>query len=163
MTKLSEVTIKVYTISDVAKLLMVNDEAVRKWIKSKELVGKYTGAKKTGNLIFDDDLQEFIDKHPKYRRRYNISMHAANDMYDDIDIKETTIKDFVLEYLYGVVPYDDFKTVSNMMDTCSILQMVGFHLFVQRYITKESYDIVLYAIRKGWKTDKEKQQVLFQT
>lgn len=155
--KLSEIIVRVYTVSDLSNLLLVNEECIRKWIKNKELDSLYTGSKKTGYLIFEDHLQIFLDKHEKYRKRYDTVL-AANKTVGVVNIKETSIKDFVLEYLYDKIPYGCFRKVSDALDQTSGGK-VNFGIFdsgLYSYITFEDRAIIWHAIIYGYCKNREK-------
>ena len=70
-----------YTVSDVADMLNVNEETVRRWIRSGELKSEQTSRKK-GNCINEHDLDAFMRKHPKYERSIR-SYLKIEDSYAD--------------------------------------------------------------------------------
>lgn len=61
-----------YDISELADKLAVNEETVRRWIRSGKLAAAEP-QKRTGHgggyIITEDALEAFLDEHPKYRRR----------------------------------------------------------------------------------------------
>lgn len=59
---------KTYNVMEIASLLNVNVETVRRWIRSGKLRSTQT-SKKTGNVVNEQDLFEFLETKPKYRRR----------------------------------------------------------------------------------------------
>lgn len=59
---------KTYTVMEIAGLLNVNNETVRRWIRS----GKMRSTRqsyKTGHCVNERDLYEFIETIPKYKIR----------------------------------------------------------------------------------------------
>lgn len=62
---------KIYSTKEVAIMLNVNEETVRRWCRSGELRA-YQKAKKLGFVITEDNLKAFMIKHPKYKRPYII-------------------------------------------------------------------------------------------
>lgn len=56
---------KTYTVKEVAELLHVNPETVRRWIRDEKLVAKKT-SNKGGNKIFENDLLIFLAASPAY-------------------------------------------------------------------------------------------------
>ena len=63
---------KIYTVKDVAFNLKVNEETVRRWIRSEKLVAIWD-SKKEGCVIEEFNLIAFLSKHPKYAARFTIS------------------------------------------------------------------------------------------
>lgn len=56
---------KTYTVKEVAELLHVNPETVRRWIRDEKLAAKKT-SNKGGNKIFENDLLIFLAASPAY-------------------------------------------------------------------------------------------------
>ena len=54
-----------YNVKQVAKICEVNEETVRRWIRSKKLKSERT-SKKGGNYILKEDLKAFMNSNPKY-------------------------------------------------------------------------------------------------
>lgn len=54
-----------YTVTEIAKMLNVNEETVRRWIRSGYLKATATSRKK-GYIIDKKDLYEFVKNKPKY-------------------------------------------------------------------------------------------------
>lgn len=59
-----------YTVIQVAALLNINPETVRRWIREEKLHAEQT-SKKEGNLISEVDLMKFLYRYPKYNGRMN--------------------------------------------------------------------------------------------
>lgn len=59
---------KTYTVKEISTMLDVNEETVRRWIRSGELCGNIT-SKKHGFVITEIDLCLFVYKHEKYQNR----------------------------------------------------------------------------------------------
>jgi excisionase family DNA binding protein len=57
-----------YSIKEVANLLKVNEETVRRWVRRSELQGELDRGKKGGFKIKTSYLEDFLIKHPKYRQ-----------------------------------------------------------------------------------------------
>ena len=69
-----------YNVTEIARLLSINEETVRRWIRSGSL--KSTQAsRKIGNVVDELDLFEFIRMKPKYRKLLGISESQINDTY----------------------------------------------------------------------------------
>lgn len=56
---------KSYTVKEVAELLQVNPETVRRWIRDKKLVAEKT-SNKGGNKILESELRAFLKSTPAY-------------------------------------------------------------------------------------------------
>lgn len=59
---------KEYNAFEVAQLLDVNIETVRRWIRKEELAATQT-SRKEGNIITEEALRFFLSKNPKYSVR----------------------------------------------------------------------------------------------
>ena len=57
---------KIYNVKEIAVMLRVDEETVRRWIRSGKLKSTLT-AKKNGNVICEHDLMMFIETRPKYK------------------------------------------------------------------------------------------------
>lgn len=56
-----------YNVINVAKIMGVSNETVKRWLRSGKLKGHYK-AKKLGYIITAEDLDEFIETNPKYQK-----------------------------------------------------------------------------------------------
>ena len=54
-----------YNVKEIAKLLNINEETVRRWIRFEGLKATQT-SKKMGNVIDESDLFEFVRTKPRY-------------------------------------------------------------------------------------------------
>ena len=59
---------RTYTISKLANMLCVNEETVRRWVRSGKLKPVYINSKKEGYVITETQLGEFLDQNPKYAK-----------------------------------------------------------------------------------------------
>lgn len=62
---------KTYSVAEIAKLLNVNKETVRRWIRSGQLKSTQK-SKRDGNVIDELDLFEFVQTKPKYRNMVGV-------------------------------------------------------------------------------------------
>ena len=60
-----------YTVKQVAEMLDVDEETVRRWIRNGEMDASSTG-RKEGYKISLLDLNKFYDSHPKYSKEADI-------------------------------------------------------------------------------------------
>ena len=58
---------KIYSTKQIACLLNVDEETVRRWVRTRKLKGDLNRSKKGGFKIKESDLDEFIENHPKYQ------------------------------------------------------------------------------------------------
>jgi excisionase family DNA binding protein len=56
----------IYNTKEIAELLNINEETVRRWIRSGKLKAERS-SKKQGNVVYEEDLFEFISDKPKYK------------------------------------------------------------------------------------------------
>ena len=69
-----------YNVVEIANLLDVNEETVRRWIRSGELKSTQN-SKKIGNIIDEQDLIEFVRVKPKYRKLLGVPELQIDDTY----------------------------------------------------------------------------------
>lgn len=55
-----------YNVQEISKLLHVNEETVRRWIRKGDLKAEQS-SKKKGNIVNDYELYRFINDKPKYK------------------------------------------------------------------------------------------------
>lgn len=60
--------VKNYTVKEISDMLDINEETVRRWIRSKKLPAVQV-SKKTGNIVSETELQKFLKSMPKYMGR----------------------------------------------------------------------------------------------
>ena len=71
---------KTYSVAEIAKLLNVNKETVRRWIRSGQLKSTKK-SKKDGNVIDELDLFEFVQTKPKYRNMVGVPELQINNTF----------------------------------------------------------------------------------
>lgn len=89
---------KTYSVAEIAKLLNVNKETVRRWIRSGQLKSTQK-SKRDGNVIDELDLFEFVQTKPKYRNMVGVP---------ELQISNTIIKED-LNYLLNDLIYERDK------------------------------------------------------
>lgn len=62
---------KFYTIKEVAKMLQVNEETVRRWIRNGSMKSDIS-SRKQGNIIKESYLKEFLNSKPKYEKKFRV-------------------------------------------------------------------------------------------
>lgn len=70
-----------YTISKVAELLKINEETVRRWCRNGKIIA-HKDSKKQGYVISENDLQEFVNRNPKYATLFEVSLEPSEDIDD---------------------------------------------------------------------------------
>lgn len=73
---------KTYSVAEIAKLLNVNKETVRRWIRSGQLKS-IQKSKRDGNVIDELDLFEFVQTKPKYRNMVGVPELQINNTYSE--------------------------------------------------------------------------------
>ena len=71
---------KTYNVAEIAKLLNVNKETVRRWIRSGQLKSTQK-SKRDGNVINELDLFEFVQTKPKYRNMVGVPELQISNTY----------------------------------------------------------------------------------
>ena len=71
---------KTYSVAEIAKLLNVNKETVRRWIRSGQLKSTKK-SKKDGNVVDELDLFEFVQTKPKYRNMVGVPEVQISNTY----------------------------------------------------------------------------------
>ena len=71
---------KTYNVAEIAKLLSVNKETVRRWIRSGQLKSTQK-SKRDGNVIDELDLFEFVQTKPKYRNMVGVPELQISNTY----------------------------------------------------------------------------------
>lgn len=89
---------RTYSVAEIAKLLNVNKETVRRWIRSGQLKSTQK-SKRDGNVIDELDLFEFVQTKPKYRNMVGVPK---------LQISNTIIKED-LNYLLNDLIYERDK------------------------------------------------------
>lgn len=56
---------KTYSVKEISKMLKINPETVRRWIRDGKLEADIS-SKKEGHVIYKSKLEEFINSTPKY-------------------------------------------------------------------------------------------------
>ena len=71
---------KTYGVAEIAKLLNVNKETVRRWIRSGQLKSTQK-SKRDGNVIDELDLFEFVQTRPRYRNMVGVPELQISNTY----------------------------------------------------------------------------------
>lgn len=72
---------KQYTVAEIANLLNIDKETIRRWIRSNKLKASQA-SRKIGNVVEEEDLYEFLQTMPKYRKIICLTEHTFdNDAY----------------------------------------------------------------------------------
>ena len=71
---------KKYSVAEIAKLLNVHKETVRRWIRSGQLKSTKK-SRRDGNVIDELDLFEFVQTKPHYRNMVGVPELQINNTY----------------------------------------------------------------------------------
>lgn len=101
-----------YSIKQVACMLRVHEETVRRWVRAKELKGELNRGKKGGFRIKESDLDEFIRNHYKHERVKLSESEAETYVLMSLDQRI-----FELEELIGKLKHDleNLIEIRNML------------------------------------------------
>lgn len=69
---------KRYSVSDICKLIGRKHETVRQFIRSGEMKSDYE-AGKYGATVTEEDLIDFIHRHPQYKKAFEANYKVAVD------------------------------------------------------------------------------------
>ena len=105
-----------YTVSDISNLTGVHRETVKRWLRKGLLKGELE-CKKYGYLVKADDLFEFINSNPKYRKLVDKSEDRAfvnfcKEMLFDIQAIDAV---YLMEE-HGKVWREGFETAMREME-----------------------------------------------
>lgn len=91
---------KKYDVREIAILLNVDEETVRRWIRSGSLRSTI-GSKKKGYTIDETDLYEFVNTRPKYRARigFKTTIEHRDDGLNELLLCLTRQRDILNEYI----------------------------------------------------------------
>lgn len=70
-----------YSVKEIANLVSVNEETVRRWIRDGELKSTIL-SKKSGNTIKESDLHKFLNRKPKYRVLIEVKEPKIDELYN---------------------------------------------------------------------------------
>ena len=73
---------RIYSTKEIADLLVISEETVRRWIRSGYLKSTQT-SKKHGNVINEENLYEFMKTKPKYRTMLDLSEFQIDNTYEE--------------------------------------------------------------------------------
>jgi len=82
---------KSYTVKEIASLLSVNEETVRRWIRSKELKARQI-SRKSGNVISEEQLNAFLATHPNYSRKEEGIVSYSGDETVSVNVRIAELK-----------------------------------------------------------------------
>ena len=91
---------RTYKVMEIAELLNVNEETVRRWIRSEGLKARRT-SNKTGNVINEQDLIEFVRTKPKYRKMLCLQEPQIDNAYRE------TLKGLLIDLIHKRDQIDD--------------------------------------------------------
>lgn len=89
---------KTYTVEEVAMKYSVSQETVRRWIRTGRLKSTMS-SRKSGNVISEFDLQEFLKTKSKYRNQVDTNAEelTAKELRAEIDYLHQEIAKLYME------------------------------------------------------------------
>ena len=118
------------TVTQIANMLMVNEETVRKWIKNGELNTITLLSKKDGYFVTEDSFIIFLEKHLKYNKIYHKLSFDGEDIY--------RVRDLIRDKLYGAIPAKEYTRIVIMLYGANHHDLLFKHVS-----TKEIINILL--------------------
>lgn len=91
---------KTYSVKDIAELLHVSEETVRRWIRYGELKAEQP-SKKQGNIVNECDLFGFVSDKPKYKKmvidknQQKNNPFSLNDLLNDLIIQRNLLDEHI--------------------------------------------------------------------
>ena len=91
---------KIYNTKEISDLLGVDNETVRRWIRSGELKAEQS-SRKQGNIVYEKDLFDFISDKPKYKKMVSSNIQPINntfllnDLLNDLIIQRDLLNDYI--------------------------------------------------------------------
>ena len=89
-----------YNTKEIAGLLDVNEETVRRWIRYGKLKAERS-SKKQGNIVYEKDLFNFISDKPKYKKMVMAKVQQRNNPFSLNDLLNVLIiqRDLLDDYI----------------------------------------------------------------
>ena len=90
----------IYNTKEIADLLDVNEETVRRWIRYGLLKAERL-SKKQGNIVHEKDLFEFVSDKPKYKKTVRANIQQRNnpfsldDLLNDLIIQRKLLDEYI--------------------------------------------------------------------
>lgn len=75
---------RTYNVAEIAELLQINKETVRRWIRSGELKSTQK-SRKNGSVVDELDLFEFVQTKPKYRYMVEVPKLQIENTYKELN------------------------------------------------------------------------------
>ena len=91
---------KIYNTKEIADLFGVDNETVRRWIRSGELKAEKS-SRKQGNIVYEKDLFDFISDKPKYKKMVSSKIQPINntfllnDLLNDLIIQRDLLNSYI--------------------------------------------------------------------
>ena len=91
---------RIYRTKEIADLFGVDNETVRRWIRSGELKAEQS-SRKQGNIVYEKDLLNFISDKPKYKKMVSSKIQPMNytfllnDLLNDLIIQRDLLNSYI--------------------------------------------------------------------
>lgn len=91
---------KIYSTKEISELFGVDNETVRRWIRTGELKAEQS-SRKRGNIVYEKDLLDFISNKPKYKKMVSSKIQPINntfllnDLLNDLIIQRDLLNDYI--------------------------------------------------------------------
>ena len=91
---------RIYSTKEISELFGVDNETVRRWIRTGELKAEQS-SRKRGNIVYEKDLLDFIYDKPKYKNMISSKIQPINntfllnDLLNDLIIQRDLLNDYI--------------------------------------------------------------------
>lgn len=93
---------KIYSTKQIACMLKVDEETVRRWVRTTKLKGDLNRSKKEGFKIKESDLDVFIQNHPKYQRVELTGSNAETFALANLDQRIFELEELITNLKYNL-------------------------------------------------------------
>ena len=93
---------RIYSTKEISELFGVDNETVRRWIRSGELKAEQS-SKKQGNIVYEKDLFDFISDKPKYKKMVSTNIQPINNTFllnnllNDLIIQRDLLNSYIIK------------------------------------------------------------------
>ena len=93
---------RIYNTKEIADLLIISEETVRRWVRSGELKAEQS-SKKQGNIVYEKDLFDFISDKPKYKKMVSTNIQPINNTFllnnllNDLIIQRDLLNSYIIK------------------------------------------------------------------
>ena len=93
---------RIYSTKEISELFGVDNETVRRWIRTGELKAEQS-SRKRGNIVYEKDLFDFISNKPKYKKMVSTNIQPINNTFllnnllNDLIIQRDLLNSYIIK------------------------------------------------------------------